>query len=151
MITIFTDRVEQTRTNRSSSLIESWPRFSSVSSCFFFLGGYFRDLLLFFRQENPRNRISKFQYFAGDSSATLNSEEVLLTTVPKFNSIHAAGWCGFKPSAYGDGVRRLFLLVFFSFPFLFFSSFLSSFFVFFSFHREITRASTLEYFEHWKV
>eukprot|EP00904_Undaria_pinnatifida_P003872 jgi/Undpi1/13486/HiC_scaffold_8.g03145.m1 len=52
--------------------------------------------------ENPRNRLSKFEYFDGDTSATLASEEVLITTEPKFNSIHAAGWCGFKPSAYGD-------------------------------------------------
>ncbi|CAM9813863.1 unnamed protein product, partial [Laminaria digitata] len=50
-----------------------------------------------------RNRISKFEYFEGDTSATLASEEPLIDTKPKFNNIHAAGWCGFKPSDYGDG------------------------------------------------
>lgn len=37
--------------------------------------------------------------------ATRESEEVLLTTALKFNSIHSAGWCGFKPSEYGKLVR----------------------------------------------
>ncbi|CAM9165509.1 unnamed protein product [Scytosiphon promiscuus] len=52
--------------------------------------------------EGARNRLSKFEYFAGDPTATRNSEEVLLTSAPRSTSIHAAGWCGFKPSAYGN-------------------------------------------------
>ncbi|CAM9759383.1 unnamed protein product [Scytosiphon promiscuus] len=52
--------------------------------------------------ENQRNRLSKFEYFAGDAAATLASEEVLITTAPKNTSIHSAGWVGFQPSAYGD-------------------------------------------------
>lgn len=36
-----------------------WPVFSSTAP-----------------QENPRNRLSKFQYFAGDPASTLASEEV---------------------------------------------------------------------------
>ncbi|CAN0441744.1 unnamed protein product [Pylaiella littoralis] len=51
--------------------------------------------------ENQRNRLSKFEYVAGDPAATLASEEVLLTSAPKGNSLHAAGWVGFKPSDYG--------------------------------------------------
>ncbi|CAM9548065.1 unnamed protein product [Ectocarpus sp. 6 AP-2014] len=51
--------------------------------------------------ENQRNRLSKFQYFAGDPAFTLASEEVLLTSAPKIGSIHSAGWVGFQPSAYG--------------------------------------------------
>lgn len=46
------------------------------------------------------NRISRFTYTAGDTTATLNSQLVLLTTNAKFNSIHSGGWLGFKPSVY---------------------------------------------------
>ncbi|CAM9268154.1 unnamed protein product, partial [Hapterophycus canaliculatus] len=49
-----------------------------------------------------RNRLSKFEYFASDPTATRNSEEILITSSPRPTSIHAAGWCGFKPSAYGN-------------------------------------------------
>ncbi len=56
-------------------------------------------------QLNPRNRLSKFEYFPGDEAATLASEDVLITTMPKSSSIHAGGWCGFKPSDYGNTVR----------------------------------------------
>lgn len=58
------------------------------------------------QQENPRNRLSKFQYYAGDTTTTRASEDILLTTIPKFNSIHAAGWVGFKPSDYGSNVSN---------------------------------------------
>lgn len=56
-------------------------------------------------QENQRNRLSKFEYIAGDPAGTFASEEVLLTSAPKANSLHAGGWVGFKPSAYGKAVR----------------------------------------------
>lgn len=46
----------------------------------------------------PRNRLSKFQYFPGDATATRDSEEILLTTIPKASGIHSAGWVDFKPS-----------------------------------------------------
>ncbi|CAM9715370.1 unnamed protein product, partial [Ectocarpus fasciculatus] len=49
-----------------------------------------------------RNRLARFTYIPGDASATKASEEILLTTVPKTNSIHSAGWLGFKPSVYGN-------------------------------------------------
>ncbi|CBJ28221.1 conserved unknown protein [Ectocarpus siliculosus] len=52
--------------------------------------------------EMQRNRLAKFTYFPEDPVATRASEEVLLTTVPKYNSIHSAGWLGFKPSDYGN-------------------------------------------------
>eukprot|EP00903_Cladosiphon_okamuranus_P010393 g9831.t1 len=52
--------------------------------------------------DNRRNRLSKFEYVAGDPAATLASEEVLITTATKFSSIHSGGWCGFKPSDYGN-------------------------------------------------
>ncbi|CAN0049121.1 unnamed protein product, partial [Ectocarpus sp. 6 AP-2014] len=52
--------------------------------------------------ENQRNRLARFTYVPGDAAATRASEEVLLTTVPKYNSVHSAGWLGFKPSAYGS-------------------------------------------------
>ncbi|CAM9143199.1 unnamed protein product, partial [Hapterophycus canaliculatus] len=51
--------------------------------------------------ENPRNRLSKFEYSAGDPGATLASEEILITTAPKIADIHSAGWVGFKPSDFG--------------------------------------------------
>lgn len=57
-------------------------------------------------QELPRNRLSKFEYFAGDSASTLASEEVLITSTPKLTDDHSGGWVGFKPSAYGDTVRK---------------------------------------------
>lgn len=60
-------------------------------------------------QENQRNRLSKFEYVAGDPAATLASEEVLLTSAPKGNSLHAAGWVGFKPSDYGKKVKNAFV------------------------------------------
>ncbi|CAM9121681.1 unnamed protein product, partial [Hapterophycus canaliculatus] len=52
--------------------------------------------------ENARNRLSKFQFYPGNPTATRNSEEILLTSGPRSTSIHAGGWCGFKPSAYGN-------------------------------------------------
>ncbi|CAM9733940.1 unnamed protein product, partial [Ectocarpus sp. 12 AP-2014] len=52
--------------------------------------------------EMQRNRLARFTYVPGDATATRATEEVLLTTVPKFNSVHAAGWLGFKPSVYGS-------------------------------------------------
>lgn len=58
-------------------------------------------------QEMQRNRLSKFEYFAGDEASTLASEEILLTSAPKNNSIHSAGWVGFKPSVYGTTVSIL--------------------------------------------
>lgn len=51
-------------------------------------------------QDTARNRLSKFVYTADNSYATRESEEVLLTSALKFNSIHSAGFTGFKPSAY---------------------------------------------------
>lgn len=55
-------------------------------------------------QELQRNRLSKFEYFAGDPTETRESEEILITGSPRYTDIHAAGWCGFKPSAYGEEV-----------------------------------------------
>ncbi|CAM9509059.1 unnamed protein product [Ectocarpus sp. 4 AP-2014] len=52
--------------------------------------------------EVQRNRLARFTYIPGDPAGTKASEEVLLTTVPKSNSIHSAGWLGFKPSVYGN-------------------------------------------------
>ncbi|CAN0318172.1 unnamed protein product, partial [Ectocarpus sp. 12 AP-2014] len=52
--------------------------------------------------EMQRNRLARFTYVPGDPVATRATEEVLLTTVPKYNSIHSAGWLGFKPSDYGS-------------------------------------------------
>ncbi|CAM9199998.1 unnamed protein product [Ectocarpus sp. 12 AP-2014] len=52
--------------------------------------------------EVQRNRLARFTYIPGDAAGTKASEEVLLTTVPKSNSIHSAGWLGFKPSVYGN-------------------------------------------------
>ncbi|CBJ28225.1 glucose sorbosone dehydrogenase [Ectocarpus siliculosus] len=52
--------------------------------------------------ENQRNRLARFTYVPGDPVATRATEEVLLTTVPKYNSVHSAGWLGFKPSVYGS-------------------------------------------------
>lgn len=57
-------------------------------------------------QDPGANRLSKFEFFPGDTAATLASEEILLTTTAKATSIHAAGWCGFKPSDYGNNVRN---------------------------------------------
>lgn len=51
------------------------------------------------------NRLSRFDYSSGDPAGTLASEEVLLNSAPRSTTIHAGGWCGFKPSAYGSGVR----------------------------------------------
>ncbi|CAN0382047.1 unnamed protein product [Pylaiella littoralis] len=53
--------------------------------------------------ELPRNRLARFTYVAGDTAGTLATQDILLTTKPKFNSIHSAGWVGFKPSDYGNG------------------------------------------------
>ncbi len=53
-----------------------------------------------------QNRISRFTYTAGDPTATRDSELVLVTTGVKYNGIHSAGWLGFKPSAYGEGVSE---------------------------------------------
>ncbi|CAM9310804.1 unnamed protein product [Pylaiella littoralis] len=50
--------------------------------------------------ENPRNRLSRFTYIADDPSGILATQDVLIDTKRKFNSIHAAGWVGFKPSDY---------------------------------------------------
>eukprot|EP00903_Cladosiphon_okamuranus_P010392 g9830.t1 len=52
--------------------------------------------------EAQRNRVSRFEYVEGSKSDTRNSEDILLTTSPKNTTIHAAGWCGFKPSDYGN-------------------------------------------------
>ncbi|CAM9894089.1 unnamed protein product [Pylaiella littoralis] len=51
--------------------------------------------------ENPRNRLSRFTYISGSQAGTLATQDILLTSKPKFNSIHSAGWVGFKPSDYG--------------------------------------------------
>lgn len=53
-------------------------------------------------QNNPRNRLSKFQYTKGNAAATRNSEEILLTTIPKATGIHAAGWLDFPPAAFAN-------------------------------------------------
>lgn len=52
------------------------------------------------------NRISRFTYVVDDPAATLASELVVLTSAMKFNSVHSAGWLGFKPSAYTSPVRK---------------------------------------------
>lgn len=65
-------------------------------------------------QDEPKgqqNRLSKFTYTEGNPAATKDSEEVLVTSGEKFNNIHSAGWCGFKPSDYGKGVRTISLTV----------------------------------------
>eukprot|EP00903_Cladosiphon_okamuranus_P006180 g6077.t1 len=49
-----------------------------------------------------RNRLSKFEYFPDSEEDTRDSEEILITTTTKRSDIHASGWCGFKPSAYGN-------------------------------------------------
>eukprot|EP00903_Cladosiphon_okamuranus_P006181 g6078.t1 len=49
-----------------------------------------------------RNRLSRFEYFPDSKADTRDSEEILITTTTKTTDIHASGWCGFKPSAYGD-------------------------------------------------
>lgn len=51
------------------------------------------------------NRLSRFTYTAGNTGTTKNSESVLITSIPKENTIHSGGWCGFKPSDYGSDVR----------------------------------------------
>ncbi len=51
-----------------------------------------------------RNRISRFTYVDGSPAQTRASEVILLTTDAKDTEIHSAGWLGFKPSAYGQGV-----------------------------------------------
>lgn len=56
--------------------------------------------------KGQQNRLSKFTYTADSPAATRNSEEILVTSGEKFNSIHSGGWCGFKPSAYGKGVSE---------------------------------------------
>ncbi|CAM9182128.1 unnamed protein product, partial [Laminaria digitata] len=53
-------------------------------------------------EDTARNRLSKFVYTAGDKWATRRSEEKLLTSALKYNSIHSAGFTGFKPSDYGQ-------------------------------------------------
>lgn len=53
-------------------------------------------------QENPRNRLSKFEYFPGDPAGTRESEEVLITTIPKASGIHAAGWVDFSPADFDE-------------------------------------------------
>ena len=54
-----------------------------------------------------RNRISRFTYTTGSPELTRSSEKILLTSDAKYNEIHSAGWLGFKPSAYGAGVRQI--------------------------------------------
>lgn len=56
-------------------------------------------------QSLAQNRVSRFTWTSGDPIATRDSELVLLTTGIKQNYIHSAGWLGFKPSVYGQGVR----------------------------------------------
>ena len=70
-----------------------------------------------------KNRLSKFQYFAGNPNATLDSEEILLETSERSTFTHNGGWLGFKPSDYayntvsskrkcsGSIAHRLFLWV----------------------------------------
>lgn len=60
------------------------------------------------KQTDPaQNRISRFTYTEGEPTATRDSELVLLTSGVKYNSIHSAGWLGFRPSDYvGAAVRR---------------------------------------------
>ncbi|CAM9279443.1 unnamed protein product, partial [Hapterophycus canaliculatus] len=53
--------------------------------------------------KGQQNRLSKFTYTEGNPTATKDSEEVLVTSGEKYNNIHSAGWCGFKPSDYGKG------------------------------------------------
>ncbi|CAM9766653.1 unnamed protein product, partial [Scytosiphon promiscuus] len=53
--------------------------------------------------KGQQNRLSKFTYTEDDPTATKDSEEILVTSGEKFNNIHSAGWCGFKPSDYGKG------------------------------------------------
>lgn len=57
-------------------------------------------------QENPRNRLSRFTYISGSPTSTRDSELILLTSSPKFSSIHSGGWVGFKPSDYGNNVSE---------------------------------------------
>lgn len=52
------------------------------------------------------NRVSRFTWTEGDPTATRESELVVLDTGIKRTTIHSAGWLGFKPSAYGQGVRN---------------------------------------------
>lgn len=59
------------------------------------------------QQNVAQNRISRFTYTAGDTDTTRESELVLLTTGPKFNAIHSAGWLGFKPSDYSNPVSEM--------------------------------------------
>eukprot|EP00904_Undaria_pinnatifida_P007443 jgi/Undpi1/3829/HiC_scaffold_16.g07198.m1 len=47
------------------------------------------------------NRLSQFT-LQGSSAATLGVENVVLESAAKDTSIHSAGWCGFKPSAYAS-------------------------------------------------
>jgi len=56
-------------------------------------------------QEVGHDRLSKFEYFPGDPNATRASEEILIDAEAGFNDIHSGGFCGFKPSDYGNTVR----------------------------------------------
>jgi len=55
-------------------------------------------------QEVGHDRLSKFEYFPGDPNATRASEEILIDAEAGFNDIHSGGFCGFKPSDYGNTV-----------------------------------------------
>lgn len=56
------------------------------------------------KQQGRRNRLSRYQYVPDDPSATLASEEILMTTGVKETTIHTGGWVGFKPSNRNDNV-----------------------------------------------
>ena len=65
-----------------------------------------RPLLSLIPLQYARNRLSKFQYYAGDPDATRDSEEVLLESAEKTRFFHNGGWVGFKPNDYGNYVSR---------------------------------------------
>lgn len=50
------------------------------------------------------NRLSMFVYTSGNPTLTVESEEQLLQSSDRTTRIHAAGWVGFKPSDYNNGV-----------------------------------------------
>ena len=57
-----------------------------------------------FRVKYAKNRLSKFQHYAGDPDATRDSEEVLLESAERTRSFHNGGWLSFQPSAYSSTV-----------------------------------------------
>ena len=57
-----------------------------------------------FRLKYVKNRLSKFQYYAGDPDATRDSEEVLLESAERTRFFHNGGWLSFQPSAYSSTV-----------------------------------------------